>query len=125
MQETFLRQLAQRLCGRQKGRFWASLLMLAAALFMAWPLPAKTLHRGIGPEPDSLDMHRAQSVSALNLLRDLHEGLLTLDAGGRVIPGVAARWRVSDSGRVLTFELDRRAGWSEGSHVSASDSVQS
>lgn len=118
-----MRQLAQRLCGRQKGRFWASLLMLAAALFMAWPLPAKTLHRGIGPEPDSLDMHRAQSVSALNLLRDLHEGLLTLDAGGRVIPGVARQWRVSDSGRVWTFELDERARYSDGSPVRARDFV--
>ncbi|RFP68241.1 peptide ABC transporter substrate-binding protein [Wenzhouxiangella sp. 15190] len=84
---------------------------------------AATLHRGVGPEPDSLDIHTAQSLSALNVLRDLHEGLLTLDAEAELIPGVAKSWSVSDDGRVWVFELDESARWSDGERIVADDFV--
>lgn len=84
---------------------------------------ADTLHRGLGPEPDALDIHLAQSLSALNVLRDLHEGLVTLNASAELIPGVATSWTISDDGRVWTFELDPEARWSDGEPITATDFV--
>ena len=96
----------------------------ALAWLLAWsPLPAATLERGLGPEPDALDLHLAQSLSALNVLRDLHEGLVTLDAGGRLIPGLARSWTVSADGLSWRFELDPAARWSDGQPITATDVV--
>lgn len=97
--------------------------LLAVAL-LTWGSPAAAagaIHRGLGPSPDTLDIHRAQGLSAFNLLRDLHEGLLTRDADGRPVPGIARGWEVSDDGRTWTFELDPEARWSDGSPITAAD----
>src|SRR5690606_24615125 len=67
------------------------------------------------------DPLHARSEPALNVLRDLHEGLTTLDAAGRVIPGAASHWRVSEDGLEWQFELDPAARWSDGAAVSAGD----
>jgi oligopeptide transport system substrate-binding protein len=85
---------------------------------------ADILHRGLGPEPDALDIHLAQSLSALNVLRDLHEGLVTFDARAELVPGVAKNWTVSEDGRAWTFELDPQARWSDGEAVLAEDFVR-
>src|SRR6056297_1218350 len=94
---------------------------IAVVVSISWlaPVQADVLHRGLGPEPDALDIHLAQSLSALNVLRDLHEGLVTLDTDGRLIPGVARTWSVSTDGRVWTFDLDESARWSDGSAIKA------
>ncbi|WP_164231838.1 peptide ABC transporter substrate-binding protein [Wenzhouxiangella sp. XN201] len=84
---------------------------------------AATLHRGVGPEPDSLDIHTAQTLSALNVLRDLHEGLITFDAGAELVPGVAESWTVSEDGKTWTFRLDPEARWSDGEPIVAADFV--
>jgi len=97
--------------------------MFIGLCLLATTAQAATLHRGVGPEPDSLDIHTAQSLSALNVLRDLHEGLLTFDAGANLVPGVAKSWTVSDDGRVWTFELDESARWSDGTPITAQDFV--
>jgi len=106
----------------------ASRLALFAVVVFSWSttplsLAAATLDRGLGPEPDALDIHLAQSLSALNVLRDLHEGLITLDPSARLIPGLARAWTVSDDGRVWRFELDPRARWSDGEPITADDVV--
>ncbi|MEE4639720.1 MAG: peptide ABC transporter substrate-binding protein [Wenzhouxiangella sp.] len=100
-------------------------LLTTLALSLIWLSPgqAATLHRGLGPEPDALDIHLAQSLSALNVLRDLHEGLVTLNAAGELIPGIARSWTVSEDGRVWTFDLDPTARWSDGSAIEAGDFV--
>ena len=46
------------------------------------------LRRGLGPEPDSLDIHQAQGLAAINLIRDIREGLVTFD---EATPRLAAR----------------------------------
>lgn len=89
-----------------------------------WAIDSDTLHRGVGPEPDALDPHLAQSLSAFNVLRDLHEGLVTLDAHGQIIPGLALDWTVSDNGLMWVFELDPAAKWSNGQPIVADDIVR-
>ena len=77
--------------------------------------------RGNNADPESLDPLQARSEPALNVLRDLHEGLTGLDAGGQVIPGAARAWQVSADGLEWTFELDPAARWSDGRAVQATD----
>lgn len=77
--------------------------------------------RGNNTDPESLDPLQARSEPALNVLRDLHEGLTTLDAAGVVVPGAAQRWEVSQDGLAWRFELDPGARWSDGRRVTAGD----
>jgi ABC-type oligopeptide transport system substrate-binding subunit len=43
------------------------------------PNAPRILLRGNGPDPDSLDPHRARSTESMQVLRDLFEGLTRLD----------------------------------------------
>jgi len=82
-----------------------------------------TLVRGGGPDPDSLDPQKARGFEAQSILRDLCEGLTTLDRHGRVAPGVASGWSVSRDGLSYTFNLRPEARWSNGEPVAAWDVV--
>jgi oligopeptide transport system substrate-binding protein len=79
--------------------------------------------RGGGAEPDSLDPQKARSVESQGILRDLCEGLTTLDQTAGVAPGVATDWTVSQDGRTYTFKLRPAARWSNGERVVAADFV--
>ncbi|GAB3358987.1 peptide ABC transporter substrate-binding protein [Lysobacter tyrosinilyticus] len=98
------------------------------ALLLALPaaaVPATTLERGNGPEPATLDAHRCQEVACGNVLRDLYEGLVTEDAHGRLIAGMAQRWTVSPDGRTWTFVLREGLRWSNGEALDAPQIVAS
>lgn len=108
----------------------------AAALGAAWaalrrpgPRPvnyakgeARTLHRGNGAEPGSLDPALAQSEMEDNILGDLIVGLMTMAPDASPIPGMAERWTTSADGLTWTFHL-REALWSDGVPVTAEDFV--
>src|SRR5690349_7237901 len=64
---------------------------------------AAILLRGLGPEPDSLDPQKARSDEGQRVLRDICEGLTTLDKSGGVAPGIAENWQVSRDGKTYTF----------------------
>jgi oligopeptide transport system substrate-binding protein len=81
------------------------------------------LVRGGGPDPDSLDPQKARGFEAQTILRDLCEGLTTLDAQARVAPGVASSWSASGDGLTYTFALRHDARWSNGDPVVAGDIV--
>jgi oligopeptide transport system substrate-binding protein len=108
----------------------AATLLLAAACSRSPQTQSATatphsaiLLRGAGAEPDSLDPQRARSVEAQGILRDLCEGLTTLDKAGGVGPGVATDWTVSADGKEYTFNLRPDARWSNGERVVAADFV--
>ncbi|MGH8079681.1 MAG: peptide ABC transporter substrate-binding protein [Lysobacter sp.] len=92
-------------------------------------MPAQTaatqLERGNGPEPSTLDAHRCQEVACGNVVRDLYEGLVTEDAQGRLVPGMAQRWTVSADGRTWTFTLRDRLRWSNGEALDATQILAS
>lgn len=116
---------SRRVATGARRAIWVHALICAVVIAVCASASASgEIHRGLGPSPDTLDIHRAQGLSAFNLLRDLHEGLLTRDAGGRPVPGIARSWQVSDDGRTWTFELDPQARWSDGSLISAADFVR-
>ncbi|HEV2268256.1 MAG TPA: peptide ABC transporter substrate-binding protein [Steroidobacteraceae bacterium] len=84
---------------------------------------AAVLLRGLGPEPDSLDPQKARSDEGQRVLRDICEGLTTLDKSGAAAPGIAQRWQVSPDGKTYTFSLRHDARWSNGQPVVAADFV--
>jgi oligopeptide transport system substrate-binding protein len=81
------------------------------------------LLRGNGPDPDSLDPHKARSTEAMTVLRDLFECLTRLDAKAAPIPAAAESWAVSEDGRRYTFKLRPLLRWSNGDAVVAEDFV--
>ena len=116
---------------------WAVSVCLLAAGVVAWILlspnegaapagdaaPPSVLNRGIGPEPETVDPQRSSSVQAHEVLRDLFEGLLSYDAGGELVGGVAETWEVSPDGLEYRFQLRENARWSNGDAVTADDFV--
>jgi oligopeptide transport system substrate-binding protein len=84
---------------------------------------AAVLERGLGAQPASLDPQLARSIEAQRVLRDICEGLTTLDKSGGVAPGIAERWQVSPDGKTYTFFLRHDARWSNGEPVVATDFV--
>jgi len=82
-----------------------------------------TLLRGNGPDPDSLDPHKARSSESMVVLRDVFEGLTRLDKVAAPAPAAAASWTVSDDGRLYTFKLRANLRWSNGDVLVADDFV--
>lgn len=80
-----------------------------------------TLLRANIAEPSTLDPHRAEGVSAANVLRDLYEGLVTEAPDGTLEPGAAERWEISDDGLTYRFYLRENGRWSNGDPVLAAD----
>ena len=101
-------------------------LIVAVLMGIAGPGWAETvLMRGNGGEPGSLDPHATDGRIESNILRDLFEGLVVYGVGGRIIPGVAESWDISDDGTVYTFRLRPNAKWSNGDAITAEDFVYS
>lgn len=85
----------------------------------------RTLNRGNGEEPDTLDPHLSEGVPAGNIIRDLFEGLTVETPAGEIVPGAASNWDVSRDGKTYTFYLRPTARWSNGDPLLASDFVYS
>lgn len=98
--------------------------MSVALCEFAFSTPAQAvqvLRKGNEVEPETLDPHKAQGISAANILRDLYEGLTGEAPDGSVVPGAAERWEVADEGRSYTFFLREGARWSNGDPLTAED----
>lgn len=80
---------------------------------------ASILNRGLGTEPESLDAHKARSLQAADVLRDIGEGLVSYTSTGELTSGVAESWDVSDDRLTVTFHLRTNAKWSNGDPVTA------
>ena len=105
--------------------------LIAAGLGAAWyfaaretPQAAATsqeLRRGNGTEPDSIDPQLARMESAMTILRDCYEGLISMAPDGSIVAGAAESWSTSEDGRSYTFRLRKDARWSNGDPLVAED----
>ena len=71
----------------------------------------------------TLDPQLNQETSGFHIIRDLFEGLLSQDANGDLVPGVATGYAASDGNTTYTFTLRPEARWSNGDPVTAHDFV--
>ncbi|MEZ5559852.1 MAG: peptide ABC transporter substrate-binding protein [Pseudomonadales bacterium] len=76
-------------------------------------------------EPETLDPHRYNLRLEETILTDLFLGLTTFSADGRIVPGAAESWTVSEDGLVWTFTLREGLAWSDGVPLTADDFVYS
>ena len=81
------------------------------------------LHRGLGAEPESLDIHKARTNQAGDVQRDLGEGLTGYAADGELVLAAAERVEMSEDGLQYTFWLRPDGRWSNGDNVTAEDFV--
>jgi ABC-type oligopeptide transport system substrate-binding subunit len=99
------------------------LSLLTSTMVAADDMRMQTLHRGNSTEPVTLDPQQSEDVSSGNILRDLFEGLVTEDPAGKLIPGQAGKWTISDDGKTYTFHLRTCLAWSNGDALTAADFV--
>ncbi|WP_114392267.1 peptide ABC transporter substrate-binding protein [Oleisolibacter albus] len=103
---------------------WVAAVLAAAGLVLASPAWADMVfHRGNGAEPETLDPQKSTGEGEAWIQYDLFEGLMTVDARGKLIPGVAERWEVAADRVTYTFHLRPDALWSDGTPVTAEDFV--
>lgn len=108
----------------------AALLLPALMLFSACDLhpgkqqadDLKTLNRGGRTGSSVVKIPGASSLWDQDLMNDMFVGLFARNAEGKIIPGMASSYTVSDDGLVWTFNL-RAANWSDGKPVTANDFV--
>ena len=96
---------------------------LICATLLAASANGAQIRIGNGGEPLTLDPHRYNLNLEEKILADLFEGLTAHDADGRIVPGAAESWTMSDDGLIWTFRLREDARWSDGVPVTAADFV--
>ncbi len=74
----------------------------------------------IGDEESLFDEGVRLSPAAQHLRGATHEGLVSLDPSGQIVPAIAERWIVTDDGSSYIFRL-RDANWPDGDAVTAAD----
>ncbi|GGE07576.1 ABC transporter substrate-binding protein [Aureimonas endophytica] len=103
----------------QRGAALAALLLASTALASA----ETVLHRGNAGEPQTLDQAHVSIDIEGYVISDLYEGLVVYGPDGKVIPGAAESWTISDDKTTYRFKLRDNAKWSDGSPVTAEDFV--
>ncbi|RVT84446.1 peptide ABC transporter substrate-binding protein [Rhodobacteraceae bacterium CCMM004] len=71
----------------------------------------------------TLDPQLNEETAGFHVIRQLFEGLMSQDAQGNLIPGVATGFEASEGNTVYTFTLRDDAKWSNGDPVTAQDFV--
>lgn len=89
------------------------------------PLKGGTAVMGITQEPDFLDPHLAVAAGTKEILFNLFEGLVKMDAKGEFKPCLAESWTQEDEGRTLRFVLRPNVLFHNGKAVTAEDVVYS
>jgi len=93
-------------------------------LFVAFPAPAQTppgvLIVGQAAEPKSLDPATVTAVNDFRILVNLYDGLVRYKDGSlQVEQALATSWKISDDGRVYTFQLRKGVTFHDGTPFNA------
>lgn len=74
-------------------------------------------------DPGTLDPQKVEENTAAQIVLDLFEGLVWIDANGQVQPAQAQRREVLDGGERYVFHLRKGLQWSDGKPLTAQDFV--
>ncbi|NJN95524.1 MAG: hypothetical protein HC875_16145 [Anaerolineales bacterium] len=74
-------------------------------------------------EPTTLDPGLIDTTDDEEIIKNLFEGLTELDTELNIIPAVARRWHVDETGQNYQFELRSGLKWSDGTPLTAHDFV--
>ncbi len=85
------------------------------------PIEARPYREGVLGHPDSVSPLTARTQADRDLVSLLFSGLVRNGPSGTIVPDLAERWSVDDSGSVWTFELRPDARWQDGEPVTADD----
>lgn len=96
-------------------------LLPLALLALAAPAQAATLKMAWSQDATGLDPQKQTAFSSIRLLELIYEPLVRLDAKLDVVPAVAKSWDFAKDGKTLTFHLDPKAAFSDGSPVTSAD----
>jgi len=100
---------------------WLSTAALAEATAAAVDFDNQVITIALTQEPPQLNGMKATDQVSILVLSHVMEGLTRYDRRGNIVPGVAERWEMDDTG--ATFWLRRDALWSDGLPVTANDFV--
>ena len=78
-----------------------------------------TVH--LASDPGAPVPFEVMDMDTASLLKQISEGLVTLDENGEAVPGCAKKWSVSDHGLKWEFTLRRNLCWSDGESITAGD----
>ena len=82
---------------------------------------AKSITISLTVEPPSLDSSHTEDTTSGFILNLTNEALVRIGPHGRVVPGVADRWKLGE--KDATFYLRPNAKWADGKPVTAHDFV--
>ena len=85
----------------------------------------KILTIQLGPDVESIDPALNSAVDGANYILYLSDNLLKIDKEGKVVPGLAEKYDISDDQLTWTFHLRDGLKWSDGSDFTAEDFVYS
>ena len=103
----------------------STLLVLGLSIAIAPSHAGDQLHRATAGEPDTLDPHKTFGATGLIIEFDLFEGLMSYDAAGNPIWGMAESMERSEDGLIYTYRLRDGLVWSDGAPLTADDFVYS
>ena len=81
----------------------------------------KVLNLATSSDIPSLDVSKSTDQQSFQTMNSTMEGLTRIDGDGKVKPGVAESWEVSEDGLTWTFKLRKNSTWSNGTPVTAHD----
>ena len=85
---------------------------------------ASTVTVGLVLEPASLDFTTVDGAAIPQvLLTNVYETLVKQDQDGKIVPGLASKWTVSDDKKTYTFDLASNATFSNGDPFTADTAV--
>ena len=85
----------------------------------------KILTVQLGPDVETIDPALNSAVDGANYILFAFDNLLKMDKDGKVVPGLAEKYEVSDDQLTWTFHLRDGLKWSDGSALTAEDFVYS
>ena len=85
----------------------------------------KILTIQLGPDVESIGPALNSAVDGANYILFAFDNLLKMDKDGKVVPGLAEKYEVSDDQLTWTFHLRDGLKWSDGSALTAEDFVYS